>query len=133
KAQQVEQVLLGILWNARDALLAAPCVAPAIHVDVRAAPSDALRVRITDNGCGMDESVRARVFEPFFSTKGSHESPGLGLAVAAGIVTEHEGPIRCESRPGEGTMIEIDLPSAAHPWRHAAITAEGPEAAAARR
>src|SRR5690606_34918353 len=56
KAQQVEQVLLGILWNARDALLAAPCLAPAIHIELGSGPSDALRVRITDNGCGMDES-----------------------------------------------------------------------------
>src|SRR5258708_21395483 len=62
----------------------------------------------------MPESVRARIFEPFFSTKGPKGS-GLGLAVAYSIITRHGGDIEVESRVGEGTTFTIRLPFAPSP------------------
>jgi len=66
-----------------------------------------LRLRIRDNGCGMDAATRARIFDPFFTTK--FMGRGLGLAAAAGIVRGHDGGIRVESQIGRGTTIDVFL------------------------
>src|SRR5205085_1289167 len=70
------------------------------------------RVRVIDNGPGMDESVRVRVFEPFFTTKPIGRGTGLGLASAYAIVTDHKGRVTCESRLGAGAMLTVELPLA---------------------
>ncbi len=71
-----------------------------------------VRITVKDNGCGMDEETKQRVFQPFFSTKGFELGRGLGLSGAYSIVHEHGGEIRImESRPGAGTVVEIKIPS----------------------
>lgn len=65
-------------------------------------------VAVRDDGCGMTPAVKERVFEPFFSTKGSGR--GLGLAVVRGVARGHGGGVRVESAPGSGTEVEVLLP-----------------------
>jgi signal transduction histidine kinase len=65
-------------------------------------------VSIADQGSGMDQATRERIFEPFFSTK--KRGTGLGLAIVKQIIEQHDGEISVESKPGEGTKFIIDLP-----------------------
>jgi two-component system, cell cycle sensor histidine kinase and response regulator CckA len=111
-AGQIEQVLLNVCLNARDALEHAPTAAPRITIRVDAARPDQVRVRIADNGPGMTEAVRAHLFEPFFTTKDVGRGTGLGLAMAYSIIADHQGRIECTTRPGEGSSFEITLPIA---------------------
>ncbi|MGC4088092.1 MAG: PAS domain-containing protein [Polyangiaceae bacterium] len=111
-AGQIEQVLLNVCLNARDAVLDAARAEPRIEVELDAATRGRVRISVSDNGAGMTEAVRARIFEPFFTTKEVGRGTGLGLASAYAIVTDHGGSIRCTSRVGEGTRFEIELPAA---------------------
>ncbi len=70
---------------------------------------------ITDTGMGMDEATRARIFEPYFTTKPSGQGSGMGLAVVHGIVQTLEGRIAVSSSPGEGTRVDVMLPAAVRP------------------
>jgi signal transduction histidine kinase len=110
-AGQIEQVLLNVCLNAKDALEEAKPQRPRIDLALTGSPDGGVTIRITDNGHGMDEATSARVFEPFFTTKGVDRGTGLGLASAYAIVTEHRGRIRCVSALGRGAMFEIDLPT----------------------
>jgi len=127
-ASQLEQALINVLLNARDAVLDAaqeqPLITLAIDVVERsavrlllqpglAAPAY-VRLRVTDNGIGMSEAVRRRVFEPFFTTKDPGRGTGLGLSTTFGIVHEHAGVIGCDPAPGGGTRFELYLPLAEH-------------------
>jgi len=67
-------------------------------------------VTIADNGCGMSASVKAKVFEPFFTTRPVGQGAGLGLAVAFQVIEDHRGWIEIESRPDEGTAVRVFLP-----------------------
>ncbi len=67
-------------------------------------------LRIADTGLGMSSEVRKRVFLPFFTTKDVNEGTGLGLAVAHGIVSAHGGRISVDSRPGQGSCFEVEIP-----------------------
>ena len=107
---QLEQVLLNLCLNCRDAFDIGKTPAPRITISMEGTRSEFVRVRVTDNGPGMDEATRARVFEPFFTTKSNGRGTGLGLASAYAIVADHGGIIRCESVSGEGTSFEIELP-----------------------
>jgi len=69
-----------------------------------------LQLTFKDNGMGMPEDVRQKIFEPFFSTKGAHGT-GLGLSVSYSIIERHEGSISVLSAPGKGTEFTIDLPA----------------------
>jgi PAS domain S-box-containing protein len=69
-----------------------------------------LQLEFTDNGTGMPDDVRQKIFEPFFSTKGAHGT-GLGLSVSYSIIERHDGSIAVESEPGNGTTFIIDLPA----------------------
>jgi PAS domain S-box-containing protein len=113
-AGQLEQVMLNICINARDALEIANTHAPHIRIAVDRTQRGNVRIRVADNGTGMDETIRSRVFEPFFTTKEVGRGTGLGLASAYAIVNDHHGQIRCESRLGEGTTFEIELPGLLH-------------------
>ena len=67
-----------------------------------------VRVTVADRGAGMDEKTRARIFEPFFSTK--KRGTGLGLSIAKQIVEQHGGRIGVDSEPGRGTRFVVELP-----------------------
>ncbi|HET7541358.1 MAG TPA: ATP-binding protein [Polyangiaceae bacterium] len=109
---QIEQVLLNVCLNARDALLESERATPRLSVELSAPATGLVCVSVADNGAGMTDAVRARIFEPFFTTKETGRGTGLGLASAYAIVTDHGGTIECRSRLGEGTRFEITLPAA---------------------
>ena len=69
-----------------------------------------IRLTVRDTGCGMDAAVMARIFEPFYSTKGE-EGTGLGLSVVYGVMEDHGGWITVESAPGEGSAFHLWLPA----------------------
>jgi PAS domain S-box-containing protein len=108
---EIEQVLLNIIKNAAQAMsgVRQHCEA-SITVRTRRAGTLAL-IEITDNGPGMDENVRHRVFEPFFTSKDVGVGTGLGLSVSYAIITNnHQGSIEVWSQPGEGARFTIRLP-----------------------
>jgi PAS domain S-box-containing protein len=109
-AGQIEQVLLNICINARDAFEEARTHAPTIAIRIDRNAADGVRILVTDNGPGMDEQTRSRVFEPFFTTKDVGRGTGLGLASVYAIVQDHGGRVVCESRLEHGTSFEIELP-----------------------
>jgi signal transduction histidine kinase len=74
----------------------------------RQSGSEDIRISIKDNGSGMDEGTRARLFEPFFSTK--DRGTGLGMSITLGIISAHKGNIEVDSSPGGGTEFIISLP-----------------------
>jgi len=79
-------------------------------VIVEATPmSQGVKVAVRDHGTGMDEATRARMFEPFYTTKPPGQGTGLGLPLVASIVREHGGSLRVSSGPGEGTTVEVEL------------------------
>ena len=116
---QLEQVLLNLVVNARDAMptggrleIAARTVT-ATEVPAGRIPSDAadgVLLTVRDSGQGIDESIREEIFDPFFTTKPGGEGAGLGLATVHGIVTQSGGAVWAESRPGEGTTLAIWFP-----------------------
>ena len=102
------RALLGALVNLGMNALQACDGAPRLKLEV-AADDGRVRLRLSDNGSGMPPEVLARAFEPFYTTRS--EGTGLGLAVVRTVVEAHQGTIRLESRPGEGTCAEITLPA----------------------
>ncbi len=110
---QLDQVLLNLALNARDAM---PGDGRLRIETRRGTPSRFLHLNVSDTGQGMDEETRARAFEPFFTTKPAGAGTGLGLSTSYGIVRQTGGSISLESAPGRGTRVEISLPAcAAHP------------------
>ncbi|HEX6107353.1 MAG TPA: ATP-binding protein, partial [Gemmatimonadales bacterium] len=117
---QLEQVLLNLVANARDAMPTGGALrirtrnASLSPEDVRRHPEsragDYVAVEVTDDGSGMTPEVLARVFEPFFTTKPPGAGTGLGLAMCYGIVKQAEGHIDVESEPGRGSRFIVLLP-----------------------
>ncbi|MGE4441318.1 MAG: PAS domain S-box protein [Desulfomicrobium sp.] len=116
---EIEQVFLNLFRNAAQAMSTAkPEIArPRIVVRMRAV-DDRVVVEVRDNGPGMPPEVLRRAFEPFFTTKPPGVGTGLGLSVSYFIITRgHEGQMRVESRPGEGTCFTIELPNLGKPGK----------------
>jgi len=105
---QLEQVLMNLAVNARDAMPKGG----RLKIETRRVGSARAELTITDNGVGMDENIRARAFEPFFTTKGERGT-GLGLSTVYGIVSNAGGSINVESRVDEGSVFRISLPRVA--------------------
>jgi PAS domain S-box-containing protein len=128
-ASDLEQIVLNLLFNARDALEGVTGRARRIDVTVDRAAGGDLQVRVRDNGIGMTQAVAARVFEPFFTTKPNHRGAGLGLADALVRVRDVEGRLECQSVAGQGTTFTVTLPPATSP----AAPATAPTTPVARR
>jgi two-component system cell cycle sensor histidine kinase/response regulator CckA len=126
---QVENVLLNVIVNAREAMprggeLRVSTDAVVLdqefaRVNKGARPGTYARIRVQDSGIGMDEETLKHIFEPFFTTKGIGKATGLGLATAYGIVKQSNGYIRAESALNRGTTFEIYLPRVEAPVRTA--------------
>ena len=119
-SHQIEQVLMNFATNARDAMPTGGTFnitveQTILHQDFIAAhgfgrPGPYTLITVADSGCGMDEQTRLRIFEPFFTTKDVGKGTGLGLAVAYGIIKQHEGYINVYSEIGRGTTFRLYLP-----------------------
>ncbi|ACU88837.1 PAS domain-containing sensor histidine kinase [Desulfomicrobium baculatum] len=109
---EIEQVFLNLFRNAAQAMASAQpqIMAPRIVVRMKA-EADRVVLEVEDNGPGMPPEVQRRAFEPFFTTKPPGVGTGLGLSVSYFIITRsHDGQMRLESRPGQGTHFTIELP-----------------------
>src|SRR6266571_9269120 len=106
---QLEQVLINLLTNARDALAESPRKIIHILCEVRDGIVD---LAFSDTGPGIPEGLERRIFDPFFTTKEVGRGTGLGLSITYGIIKEHGGTIAVANRPGEGAAFLIRLPLA---------------------
>ena len=107
----IQRCLLNLVSNAIDACTDISCVHGEGHVMLKALKTDgwAVEYQVIDNGCGMDKETEEKIFEQFFSTKGSRGT-GLGLMITQKIIHEHRGLIECESEKGKGTKFTVRLP-----------------------
>ena len=107
---QVQQVVLNLVDNARDAMPHGGTLGiTTVTASALLGPSTAL-LRVSDTGVGMDEATKAHIFEPFFSTKEETKGTGLGLSTVYGVVTQHGGDVDVSSAPGSGSVFTISLP-----------------------
>ncbi|QDV23314.1 hybrid sensor histidine kinase/response regulator [Aureliella helgolandensis] len=109
---QLQQVLLNICLNARDAILDKQGTITIATENTTLEGQEYVSISITDSGEGMSEEVRNKIFEPFFTTKAQGMGTGLGLALSYGIIQQHRGQIECTSSPQRGTTFRVMLPRA---------------------
>ncbi len=145
-AGQMEQVVMNLVVNARDAMPSGGKVHVELANVIFTEPSvirglvvpagSYVRLSVSDTGCGMDQETVSRIFEPFFTTKAEDRGTGLGLATVYGIVEQAGGVIQVETAPDAGTTFQVflprtfdqDLPAAIHPLEtsaaplHTAVT-----------
>ena len=117
---QIRQLLMNLALNARDAMPEGGKLSIGtnnlgegdLSAPSGAKPGDYVQLTVSDTGFGMDGETLDRIFEPFYSTKGLAYKTGLGLAVVHGIIEQHGGYVKCNSKPGHGTTFQIYLPAA---------------------
>jgi len=117
-AGQLNQAFMNILSNAIDALeeFNADAIANSpkvkqIRIRTSLVDSNTLRIQIADNGSGMSDKVRQKIFDPFYTTKPIGSGTGLGLSISYQVVVDkHKGQLSCNSTPGKGTEFVIDIP-----------------------
>ena len=124
---QIEQVIMNLVVNARDAMVGPGERFPAgtltlemanVELDERTfrptvemvVPGRYVMLAVSDTGSGMTAEVRRQIFHPFFTTKESGQGTGLGLSTVFGIVKQHRGYVLCESKPGQGATFRVYLP-----------------------
>ncbi|WP_243288817.1 sensor histidine kinase [Geothrix terrae] len=110
-ANQIQQVAVNLLLNAGDAINGE---GGTIKLTTRAGTDGSVEMLVQDNGRGIPAEDLPRIFEPFYTTKGSHGT-GLGLAVSWGIVEAHGGALEVHSDPGQGTCFTLRIPASAGP------------------
>ncbi len=109
---QVKQVLLNLVINAEQAMLAAHGRGTLVARTWYDSTEDAVMLELNDDGPGVPEEVRTKIFDPFFTTKAVGKGTGLGLAVAYALVEEHGGRITVESASGAGASFIVSFPAA---------------------
>lgn len=116
---QMEQVLMNLAVNARDAMPQGGWlrittdntqIDPALGEQGTLPPGNYVRLTVADTGSGMDSATQTKMFEPFFTTKAVGRGTGLGLATVHGIITQSGGVILVETAVGQGTQFQIYLP-----------------------
>ncbi len=115
-APQIQQVILNLIVNGRDALNERyPGYHPqkflAVHLSRTPGDPGCIRFSVSDHGNGVPESIRDKLFHPFFTTKDPDKGTGLGLSICQTIAHEHGGRLSFESVPGEGTSFFLDVPA----------------------
>ncbi|WP_035572268.1 ATP-binding protein [Halomonas halocynthiae] len=119
--QRLQQVMVNLLSNARDASPPGDTITIDAHIECDTAHgsnSNLLRISVTDNGEGIDPAIRDHLFEPFTTTKAPGSGTGLGLPLVHSIISEHNGQIDIESPPtgqAQGTRIVLRLPAHQEP------------------
>jgi signal transduction histidine kinase len=114
---QLEQVLLNLMINARQAMLGK---GGSLTLKAAATEENEVRIQVIDTGAGIPENLLPKIFQPFFTTKGTTKKDeargtGLGLAICKDIIEHHKGRISVESQVGQGTTFNIYLPAATDP------------------
>ncbi len=117
---QIEQVLMNLVTNARDAMRGGGTLqitTSSLELDSNAIPFHNITkpgkyafISVSDSGAGMDKDIKEHIFEPFFTTKEAGKGTGLGLAIVYGIIEKHNGSVHVYSEPGQGTTFNIYLP-----------------------
>ena len=118
--QQIEQIFVNLIVNAADAIRDKNGNPPADGSDVKGkikiivndSPNQdpCLEIIVQDNGIGMDNSIKEKLFDPFFTTNSQDMGTGLGMSITYGIIKEHNGSIYVTSKKQEGTIITVHLP-----------------------
>lgn len=125
---QMEQVILNLVVNARDAMPRGG----ELKIETTRMESNETRVlqlgslkpgpyvvlSVTDTGCGISREVLSRIFDPFFTTKEQGKGTGLGLSTVYGIITQHDGALSVKSEVGQGTTFHVYLPHVETQHRH---------------
>ncbi|WP_462163347.1 sensor histidine kinase [Pseudoalteromonas xiamenensis] len=108
-ADAIGQVILNLLLNAKDACESEFTRQSCVGLSV-SANQEHILIGVSDNGVGMDETTRTKIFEPFYTTKDIGKGTGMGMAIVYGFIEEHNGIIHVESKLGQGTSITVSLP-----------------------